>query len=326
LNVTAVPSGFLGYLTIWPAGQTMPVVSTLNALDGQVTANAAIVPAGVDGGISMYAMNTTHVVIDINGYFDVPQANSLAFYPVTPCRVADTRGPAGLFSGPALPGGVARSFPIPQSACGIPSAAKAYAFNVTVVPHGFLGFLSAWPAGTPQPGVSTTNAHDGATVANMAVVPAGTDGAVSFIGSHATDLVLDVAGYFAPPGQPGALNFYTAPPCRVVDTRFAGGALGSPSIGAGQSRGFPLLQGGCGLPAAAQAYSLNVTAVPPGFLGYLTVWPTGLLMPGSSTLNALDGHVTANAAIVPAGTGGSIHVYGMNPTNVIIDVNGYFAQ
>jgi hypothetical protein len=35
--------------------------------------------------------------------------------------------------------------------------------------------------------------------------------------------------------------------------------------------------------------------------------------------------VVANAALVPAGTSGSVGVYVSNPTDLIIDVNGYFA-
>jgi hypothetical protein len=44
-------------------------VSTLNAFNGQVVANAAIVPAGTDGSIDVYVTNKTDVVIDTNGYF-----------------------------------------------------------------------------------------------------------------------------------------------------------------------------------------------------------------------------------------------------------------
>ena len=92
LNVTVVPQGPLGYLTLWPAGQAQPFVSTLNSFDGRIKANAAIVPAGVSGAVSVFVTNTTDVVLDINGYF-VPASgnNNLAFYPVAPCRVADTR-------------------------------------------------------------------------------------------------------------------------------------------------------------------------------------------------------------------------------------------
>lgn len=76
---------------------------------------------------------------------------------------------------------------------------------------------------------------------------------------------------------------------------------------------------------AAQAYSLNVTAVPAGPLDYLSIWPTGQSYPGVSTLNSPRGRTIANAAIVPAGSNGSITVQSGKTTEFIIDINGYFA-
>jgi hypothetical protein len=67
--MTVVPSGPLGYLTTWPTGGTQPPVSTLNAVEGQVIANAAIVPAGTNGAVNVFVTNTTHVIIETNGYF-----------------------------------------------------------------------------------------------------------------------------------------------------------------------------------------------------------------------------------------------------------------
>ena len=325
LNITAVPSGPLGYLTVWPTGQSQPFVSTLNAIDGQITANAAIVPAGAGGGVSFFATNTTHAVVDINGYFDLPRSGANAFYPVTPCRIADTRNPQGSLGGPGLAGGVGRSFPVRQSACGIPAAATAYVFNVTVVPSGPMGFITAWSTGQPQPLVSTTNALTGDITANMAIVPAGSNGDVSFFASNSTNLVLDITGYFGAPGQPGALKFYPVAPCRLVDTRNPSGALSGPMLTAGAARSFPITQANCGLPSQAQGYSANFTVVPQGPLGFLTTWPTASAQPLVSTLNALDGQVTANAAVVPAGSGAAVSTYVTNQSHLVIDTNGYFA-
>jgi hypothetical protein len=323
VNITVIPrNGFLGYLTVWPSGQPQPVVSTLNSYDGSVLANAAIVPAGVGGSINAFASNDTDLVMDIDGYFITPGASSLQFYPLAPCRVLDTRNPNGTFGGPALTGGTSRSFPIPSSPCEAPSTAAAYSLNVTVVPHGPLGYLTAWPTGQPQPVVSTLNSLDGTILANAAIVPAGSGGAVSFFATNTTDLVVDIDGYFAPPGT-GGLNFYAVPPCRVVDTRNANGPLGGPIMNANTTRTFPL-SGACGLPATAAAYSLNMTVDPPAPMGYLSVWPTGESQPVVSTLNDFKGLAVANAALVPAGTSGSINVYVMNTTHVIIDTNGYF--
>ena len=327
LNITVVPPAALGYLTAWPAGQAQPYVSTLNSSNGAIIANAAIVPAGTGGSISIYVSDTTHVIIDINGYFGAPGGSAaLAFYPVTPCRVADTRNPNGPFGGPSLAAGATRNFAVPQSSCGIPSGAQAYSLNMTVVPPGALEYLSTWPAGQSQPVVSTLNALQGQIAANAAIVPAGTNGAISVYVSDPSNVVIDINGYFAPPGGAGALYFYPVTPCRVADTRNASGTFGGPSLGAGTTRSFPIPSSSCGLPTAAQAYSFNMTVVPPGSLLYLSTWPAGQSQPVVSTLNDLQGQVVANAAIVPAGASGGISVFASDATNLIVDVNGYFGQ
>ena len=323
LNVTVVPNGPLSYLTLWPAGVSRPLVSTLNSFGGIVVANAAIVPGDSAGRVSVFVTNATDVILDINGYFE--SSNSYAFYPASPCRVADTRGLAGPFGGPSLSGGQSRDFAISSSGCGIPSTASAYSLNATVVPAGYLGYLSAWPAGQPQPNVSTLNSWTGKVVANAAIVPAGTNQAISVYASNPTDVILDINGYFGPPGGTGALQFYPVTPCRIADTRNPNGPFGGPEMGAATSRSFPVPSSACGIPASAAAYSLNVTVVPDGPLSYLTTWPAGSAQPLVSTLNSWDGSVVANAAIVPAGTGGAIGVYVTNPTHVILDINGYFA-
>ena len=118
-------------------------------------------------------------------------------------------------------------------------------------------------------------------------------------------------------------------PCRVVDTRPGPNfppPFGPPSLSAGSSRTFPLLSSTkCTIPAVAQAYSFNVTVAPPGSLGFLTIWPTGQTRPNASTLNDPLGTIIANAAIVPAGTSGSVDVYASDSTNLVIDINGYYA-
>ena len=319
LNVTAVPQGPLGYLTVWPAGMAQPGVSTLNSWEGNVVANAALVSAGQNGAVSVFANSPTDVVLDIDGYFDTTAGDS--FYPVTPCRVADTRNPAN-----PLSGGETRDFAVLPTSCGLPVTATAYSMNVTAVPSArFLSFLTTWAAGQPQPAVSTLNSWNGTVVANAAIVPAGADGATSVYVTNPSDVILDVNGYFAPSGGAGALTYYPLAPCRVVDTRGAQGPFGGPKMEAQTTRSFALPAGGCSAPSTAAAYSLNVTVVPDGPLSFLTAWPTGVGRRVVSTLNSFDGAVVANAAIVPAGTNGAISIYVTDRTQVILDINGYFA-
>ena len=333
LNITAVPStSHLGWLTVWPTGQPQPVVSTLNAMNGLITANGAIVLAGTGGAISVYASDATDVFMDIDGYFAPPESAGLDFYPLTPCRIADTRSFANFpapFGAPSLPGYGTRAFPVLSSSCGVPGTASVYSLNVTAVPDtNYLGWLTVWPSGQPQPVVSTLNAMNGLITANAAIVPAGTGGAISFYASNATDLFFDVNGYFAPPLSSG-LKFYPVTPCRVADTRsWAGmsGAFGPPALAAGSTRSFSIASSPCGIPSTAAAYSLNMTAVPTnGYLGWLTTWPSGASQPVVSTLNAWDGLIRANAAIVPAGASSAISIYVSDAADVFFDINGYFA-
>lgn len=122
------------------------------------------------------------------------------------------------------------------------------------------------------------------------------------------------------------LVFVGAVPCRVIDTRNAIAPLGGPIMLGGSTRTFPILSSSCGIPSSAKAYSFNVTVVPNGALQWLTMWPTGFQMPVVSTLNAYQGQVVANAAIVPSGTSGNVNVFVTNTTHVIIDINGYYMQ
>ncbi len=321
LNVTVIPVAHLQYLTVWPAGQQQPDVSTLNSFDGRIKANAAVLPAGNSGAVSVYATDATNVILDIDGYFvsKTSNASALGFYPVKPCRIADTRSGSGPLGPPALVAGEDRTFPILSSACGLPASAKAYSLNFTVVPKKHLGFLTVWPAGENQPNVSTLNAPTGAVTANAAIVPAGSSGSVDVFASDDTDLIVDVNGYFAAPAA-GALSLYNLTPCRVLDTRNPPGS--KPFAGTKTVNVTAVTA--CAVPAAAQAMVFNATVVPPGPLDYLTLWAAGQTEPVVSTLNALDGAVTSNLAIVPA-KNGSIDAFASNPTQLILDISSYFA-
>jgi hypothetical protein len=141
-----------------------------------------------------------------------------------------------------------------------------------------------------------------------------------------------VSGESTPHAQTPAssLVFVAMTPCRVVDTRagrgFAG-AFGPPSLAGGATRNFPILSNPtCSIPPTAAAYSFNVAVVPPGPLGFLTVWPGPISnpLPLASTLNDLTGTVVANAAIVQAGMDGSVNVFASNNTDLVIDINGYY--
>ena len=183
---------------------------------------------------------------------------------------------------------------------------------------GGLDYLTVWPKGETQPTVSTLNDNTGTIVANAAIVPAGSQNATAFYAhSNSTNLLLDVNGYFAPAGT-GGLSMYPAPPCRVLDTRQNNG---KPFSG---EKTVNVVGSACAPASTAAAYVFNATVVPPGPMLYLTLWPDGEQQPTVSTLNAEDGFITSNMAIVPT-TNGSIDAYAAALTQLILDISGYFA-
>jgi hypothetical protein len=125
-----------------------------------------------------------------------------------------------------------------------------------------------------------------------------------------------------------AVAFTAIQPCRVVDTRSPVGPYGGPALPTAGVRTFDVDSGPCsGIPPGVDAYSLSIGAILPPTDGYLTAWATGTPRPAVSQVNYLAGEVIANAAIVPAGTSGSIDVFvSSGPTNVYVDINGYFTD
>jgi hypothetical protein len=128
-----------------------------------------------------------------------------------------------------------------------------------------------------------------------------------------------------------ALDFYTLPPCRAVDTRNANGSLGGPVMSSGQPRSFPVVTSACGIPATAKALSVNVTVVPVSGAGFVRLFPGDAAPPSTSTVNFAASIVRANNGVfgLSRSGDGSIAVLengggGSGQAHVIIDVNGYF--
>jgi len=80
-----------------------------------------------------------------------------------------------------------------------------------------------------------------------------------------------------------------------------------------------------GLPSTAGGWAIHISFLPTTVASFLTIYPSGVTRPGTSTLLGYPGTYTGNNAIVPAGSGGTIELYSQYAGTVIIDVNGYFA-
>jgi hypothetical protein len=144
----------------------------------------------------------------------------------------------------------------------------------------------------------------------------------SFTAPGAGDWVLTLR---LPPGSgesSAPADFYTLPPCRVLDTRTGEGALRS-----GERRPYRLA-GTCGIPPTARAVAINLTVVQPTGSGSVTLWPGDRPLPLTSSLNFGAGSVRANHAVLPLGQDGTVlaqpFVAGSGAAHLVVDVSGYF--
>ncbi len=73
VNVTVTEPSASGYLTIYPADGTKPLISDINFSAGQTRANNAALDLSSDGTGSVNVYNgsggTVQVIVDVNGYF-----------------------------------------------------------------------------------------------------------------------------------------------------------------------------------------------------------------------------------------------------------------
>jgi hypothetical protein len=85
LNVTVTQTQGPGDIRIWPTGNFAPVSTQNWPAAGVTLANAAIVPAGIDGSVTVQAaVSGTHIIIDINGYYsqDFPNVTRSVHIPL----------------------------------------------------------------------------------------------------------------------------------------------------------------------------------------------------------------------------------------------------
>jgi hypothetical protein len=154
----------------------------------------------------------------------------------------------------------------------------------------------------------------------------------AFASLHASDFEVVQLGWKPPVASvTPALDFFSLAPCRILDTRLPSnqpppGAHGGPALLPGER--VLVAAGRCGIPATARAISVNITAVNPGALGNLRLFPGDGVAPNASALNFVAGGTRGNNALVMLASSGSgtfaIRNTSSAGVGVVIDVNGYF--
>jgi hypothetical protein len=190
LNITVTQPGGEGFVTAYPCGGPVPLVSNVNYAPGQTVPNSAVVPLGAGRSICLFSSTATHVIVDLAGSFS---GSGAALTTVVPARLLDTRSGTGGWFGvlghsQAVDLGVA-------GRAGIPSGATAAVLNVTVTEATGAGYLTAYPCGGTVPLASNLNFTAGETRANLVTVRLGADGKVCFFSYGRAAVIADITGY-----------------------------------------------------------------------------------------------------------------------------------
>lgn len=195
--------------------------------------------------------------------------------------------------------------------------------TMSVVAAGTTPISYQWFIGTSG---TVANPVSGATGSSLTVSPAATTSYWVRVTNACGSANSQTATVTVSTSTTGA-GFYTLPPCRVLDTRNANGAYGGPSLSPSATRTVAFA-GRCGIPATARAVSMNVTVIPAQQSGFLTLYPSSISRPNTTTISFSNSKVRANNAVIGVASGGSasLNVYngGTQAVHFIIDVNGYF--
>ncbi|HMY75683.1 MAG TPA: Calx-beta domain-containing protein, partial [Blastocatellia bacterium] len=357
-NITVVPSG-AGFLTLFPSSASQPTVANSNFAAGEVTNNVFTVGLGSgDGAFKIFANATTHVIVDVTGYYAPPPVSGpggLYFHPLpAPVRLLETR--AGL-NGCVAPGApligtgnpnadpnqdfaVQGRSPIASPCNSIPASAQMLVGNATTVVPGGGGYLTIYPSGGTRPLIASSNYSGNDIINGPFAVKLGADGKFKIYTLTTTHLVIDVLGYYseeAVDANGAGLLFNPLPaPVRLLETRPGGLPL------VGCTRTNAPIQGNlnaathtqpardfCGLPASAQAVVGNASVVNTARAGFLTLFPGNLMTP---PLVATSNYPAPAAAgynrhyfVGLSPTDGTFKVLTQATTELILDASGYFA-
>jgi subtilisin-like proprotein convertase family protein len=334
--------------TISASGGAAPYTFSLNS--GSLPGGMSLSSSGTLGGTPS-ASGTSNFSVKATDAYGCMQTKSysltinpggpagLQYYPLPfPVRLLDTRPGEQACHAPGLPlaGNAVRT----QQATGncggatIPASAKAITGNATVVNFISPGanWITLFPSDAAQPNASNLNFSDNQIVPNQFTVGLGTDGAFKIYSRAATHFIVDVTGYYAPPGA-GGLYYHPLPaPVRLFDSRSGETACEAPGVPLGDDATRTVLAHrsclGATIPPTAKAIVGNATVV--NFISsgsnWITLYPFGASQPNASNLNFTANQIVPNAFIVGLSNDGKFNLYSRGSTHFILDVNGYFSD
>jgi Domain of unknown function (DUF4331) len=247
------------------------------------------------------------------------------FVSVVPERVLDTRsstGQIGYIGTKPAAGQVVEVKVTGTGASLIPDDAASVVVHVTATEAEAPSFVTVYDCDGPRPNASNVNATADAGTAwsNLATAGISADGTICLYTLASSHLIVDVNGY-----MPSTSTITATAPERLLETRATFGQKGYSGAkpAAGSTIELDVTQVGANQVAAdAEAVFVNVTAVNADGAGFVTVWDCDVARPTSSALNYEQGSSLPNLMVAPIGDDGTICLFTLASTDLLVDVLG----
>lgn len=226
MNATVYGATGPGPLTVWPRGVARPDTSVMNYSPATARTEMVTATLSADGWASVWTWASIDLIIDVAGYYTT--GSNSTFVPLTPKRIVDTRYNGTRYNNnPNWGIGPVTQYLTPNTATaikvtgtgGVPeTGVSTVILNVvadaaTTATSSQLGFLTVWASGDAQPGILTMSYYGAESASNLVMAKVGADGKINIYNYYAaTELIIDVVGYFTTGTGPGApTNVIAAP-------------------------------------------------------------------------------------------------------------------
>ena len=233
------------------------------------------------------------------------------FVPVAPVRALDSR-----IGGRRWNAGEHRSVDLSTLA---PTGAVAVALDVAVVEPSSSSYVTLVAAdataATRAPQVATVTGRAGRTIAGHAIVPLSSAGEVDVYAHEATDVVLDVYGWYVD----GGAGLHPVAPTRLLDTRTM---ADPPAAGEVVEVTVPAVDGAVPVAAVVNIAATDIVAA-----GFVTAWATGTERPLTSVLNtATSDEAIAGLAQVGLDPSGRMSVRSSSAAALVVDLLAVYLE
>ena len=286
VNVNAINASAAGYLTDYDSDNADPDVASVGVRPGVNTNQTDTVPVSSTGTISFanHTSGSLDIAVSVTGYYTGGSDTSAGdtYRDAAWNEIVDTTTGLGTSEAP-IPAGGSITVQVGGEG-GIESGADTAVVQLTALNATATGFLTAYAAGSSDPGVSVLSYDSDLTYANLAYAPLSSAGQLTIAnhGSAPVDLTVVTRGYFMPPAYSTVGGEYD--PVGPVTVYGAGGGTAL----AGNSSVTFQVAGTAGLPATGlNEVAEHVIVTSPAASGSLDVYRGGATDSHQATMSFL---------------------------------------